>query len=78
MEYPTLITCGSYWGVGRWGKFQEVVTIHEFVHQYFQGMVASNEFENSWMDEGLPNILKAESWKNIMMEFKPIFWVQIA
>ena len=52
MEYPTLITCGSYWGVGRWGKFQEVVTIHEFVHQYFQGMVASNEFENSWMDEG--------------------------
>jgi hypothetical protein len=52
MEYPTLITCGSYWGVGRWGKFQEVVTIHEFVHQYFQGMLASNEFENSWMDEG--------------------------
>jgi Peptidase family M1 domain len=52
MEYPTLITCGSYWGVGSWGKFQEVVTIHEFVHQYFQGMVASNEFENSWMDEG--------------------------
>ncbi|HLO42753.1 MAG TPA: M1 family metallopeptidase [Leadbetterella sp.] len=52
MEYPTLITCGSYWGVESWGKFQEVVTIHEFVHQYFQGMVASNEFENSWMDEG--------------------------
>ncbi len=52
MEYPTLITCGSYWGLGRWAKFQEVVTIHEFVHQYFQGMVASNEFEDSWMDEG--------------------------
>lgn len=52
MEYPTLITCGSYWGMGSWGRFQEVVTIHEFVHQYFQGMVASNEFENSWMDEG--------------------------
>lgn len=52
MEYPTLITCGSYWGAGRWARFQEVVTIHEFVHQYFQGMVASNEFENSWMDEG--------------------------
>jgi hypothetical protein len=52
MEYPTLITCGSYWGIGQWGKYAEVVTIHEFVHQYFQGILASNEFEESWMDEG--------------------------
>lgn len=52
MEYPMLITCGSAWGIGEGMKFQEIVTIHEFVHQYFQGMLASNEFENSWMDEG--------------------------
>ena len=52
MEYPTFITCGSFWGVGEWGRFQELVTIHEFGHQYFQGMLASNEFEESWLDEG--------------------------
>lgn len=52
MEYPTFITCGSFWGVGEWGKFQELVTVHEFGHQYFQGMLASNEFEESWLDEG--------------------------
>lgn len=52
MEYPTFITCGSSWGVGSWAKFSEVVTIHEFAHQYFQGMLASNEFEESWLDEG--------------------------
>jgi hypothetical protein len=52
MEYPTFITCGSFWGVGKWGKFAEVVTIHEFAHQYFQGMLATNEFEESWLDEG--------------------------
>ncbi len=52
MEYPTFITCGSSWGVGKWAKFTEVVTIHEFIHQYFQGMLASNEFESSWLDEG--------------------------
>lgn len=58
MEYPTLITCGATWGVGTWVKDQEVVTIHEFVHQYFQGMLASNEFEDSWMDEGFTQYLE--------------------
>ncbi len=52
MEYPMLISCGSTWGLGKNIRMQEVVTIHEFVHQYFQGILASNEFENSWMDEG--------------------------
>lgn len=58
MEYPTLITCGANWGLGKWLKYQELVTIHEFVHQYFQGMVATNEFENSWMDEGFTQYLE--------------------
>ncbi|MCD8539073.1 MAG: M1 family metallopeptidase [Leadbetterella sp.] len=58
MEYPTLITCGATWGAGTWLKDQEVVTIHEFVHQYFQGMLASNEFEDSWMDEGFTQYME--------------------
>jgi hypothetical protein len=58
MEYPTLITCGANWGLGKWLKYQELVTIHEFVHQYFQGMVATNEFENSWMDEGFTQYME--------------------
>jgi hypothetical protein len=52
MEYPMFITCGSFWGIGKWAKFAELVTIHEFGHQYFQGILASNEFEESWLDEG--------------------------
>jgi len=31
----------------------EMVTIHEFGHQYFMGILASNEFEEAWIDEGL-------------------------
>ena len=58
MEYPTLITCGAVWGLGKWMRYPELVTIHEFVHQYFQGMLASNEFENSWMDEGFTQYLE--------------------
>lgn len=52
MEYPTFITCGTSWGLPDGLRFPEIVTIHEFGHQYFQGMLASNEFEESWLDEG--------------------------
>lgn len=53
MEYPTLITAGSFWGIGPFLKFAELVTEHEFGHQYWYGMVGSNEFEEAWMDEGI-------------------------
>ncbi|WP_304238516.1 M1 family metallopeptidase [Jiulongibacter sediminis] len=58
MEYPTFITCGSYWGVGKSIKMAEIVTVHEFGHQYFQGILASNEFEQSFMDEGFNQYLE--------------------
>jgi hypothetical protein len=53
MEYPTLITAGALWGVGTWARFAEVVTIHEFGHQYWYGLVGSNEFEEAFLDEGV-------------------------
>lgn len=52
MEYPTLITGGTLWGVPKGIKWTENVTIHEFNHQYFYGLVGSNEFEEAWLDEG--------------------------
>jgi hypothetical protein len=30
-----------------------MVTVHEFGHAYFMGILASNEFEEPWMDEGI-------------------------
>ena len=30
-----------------------MVTIHEFGHAYFMGILASNEFEEPWLDEGV-------------------------
>ncbi len=52
MEYPTLVTAGDFPLPDVTLRTAEVVTIHEFVHNYFQGMVASNEFEEAWLDEG--------------------------
>jgi len=53
MEYPTLITTGTVWGMPKGARFPEEVTVHEFAHQYWYAMVASNEVEEAWLDEGL-------------------------
>ncbi|MEN8120913.1 MAG: M1 family metallopeptidase [Bacteroidota bacterium] len=52
MEYPTFITAGSFAGMPDGFRFIEMVTIHEFGHQYFMGILASNEFEEACLDEG--------------------------
>ena len=56
MEYPTFITAGTSWLVQHWPlagiRLPELVTVHEFGHNYWQGMVATNEFEEPWLDEG--------------------------
>ncbi|MCP5064665.1 MAG: M1 family metallopeptidase [Ignavibacteriae bacterium] len=52
MEYPTLITVMSLWNLPTGIKLIEIVTVHEFAHNYFMGMLASNEFEEPWLDEG--------------------------
>jgi hypothetical protein len=51
MEYPTLITAGTRWWDGR-DQNPEGVIVHEFGHQFWYGLVANNEFEESWLDEG--------------------------
>jgi len=51
MEYPTLVTA---WGADDEDPTLELerVVVHEIGHQFFYGMVASNEFEEAWLDEG--------------------------
>lgn len=53
MEYPTLITAGTAAWMPESIKLAQMVTIHEFGHQYFMGILATNEFEEAWMDEGM-------------------------
>jgi Peptidase family M1 domain len=53
MEYPTFITGGTFWWMPSSIYEPELVVEHEFGHQYWYGMVATNEFEDAWMDEGI-------------------------
>ena len=52
MEYPGFFTAGCFWKMPREMRFTEMVVIHEFGHTYFMNILATNEFEEAWMDEG--------------------------
>jgi hypothetical protein len=58
MEYPTLITGGTHRIAPKNVQSPESVTIHEFGHQYFYGILASNEFEEPWLDEGFNSYME--------------------
>ena len=58
MEYPTFITCGTFYKLPNWLRALELVTIHELGHQYFYGVLASNEAEEAWLDEGINSYLE--------------------
>ncbi len=60
MEYPTLITTLNNCLLPSGIRSTEILTIHEFVHQYFQQMVATNEQEEAWMDEGITNFYEGQ------------------
>lgn len=60
MEYPTFFTGGAYFLTHPRIPSPEGVTIHEFGHGYFYGLVGTNEFENAWMDEGFTSFLDSE------------------
>ena len=65
MEYPTFFTADSTRqdAPGTPGRFAlDFVTVHEFGHGYFYGILASNEFEEPYLDEGMN-----EYWDQRMM-----------
>lgn len=51
MEYPTLVTAFGAEDDSP-GYNLERTVVHEIGHQYFYGLLASNEFEEAWLDEG--------------------------
>ncbi|OLE67193.1 MAG: hypothetical protein AUG09_03730 [Acidobacteria bacterium 13_1_20CM_2_68_7] len=53
MEYPMLFTTSMAWFLPRFDTAPQEVTLHEFGHQYWYGIVATNEFEEPWLDEGV-------------------------
>jgi hypothetical protein len=59
MEYPTLFTAGTRWLAPTRVAEPENVTVHEAGHQFWYGIVANNEFEHAWLDEGINTFVTA-------------------
>jgi hypothetical protein len=56
MEYPALFaSAGSFWALPAFAPDPEhdMVCAHELAHQWFSGMIASNEVMHPMLDEGL-------------------------
>jgi hypothetical protein len=59
MEYTTFFTSASADRMPEYVHMPEMVTVHEFGHSYFMGILATNEFEEPWMDEGINSFWEA-------------------
>jgi len=66
MEYPTFITGDSSWFMPSGVYLPELVVEHEFGHQYWYGMVATNEFEDAWLDEGINSYTEVKVLDSIL------------
>jgi hypothetical protein len=79
MEYTTIFTSASSYGIPEFIHLPEMVTIHEFGHAYFMGILASNEFEEPWLDEGVNSFLEERIldhyWPGAGMFDHPLFKV---
>jgi hypothetical protein len=61
MEYPTLFTGGTFWLSPATDFDSRDTVVHETGHQWWYGMVGSNEFEDAWLDEGINTYANARA-----------------
>lgn len=65
MEYPTLFTVSADLFSPQETHQPEGITIHEFSHQFFYGLLANNEVYEAWLDEGFAEYIT----EKILAEF---------
>ena len=73
MEYPMLFTGGANIWAPRALQSPESVTVHEAGHQFWYGLLATNEFEEAWLDEGLTSY---HDEKATQLALGPVGWAK--
>ncbi len=63
MEYPTLITSDGPWFTPKQVLVPEIVTVHELGHQWFYGVVATNEAAWPFLDEGINQFAETDAMR---------------
>ncbi len=65
VEFPGLIAVASPAGLFMTSRFYKVLVIHEVVHQWFYGMIGSDQIKNPWMDEGVTSLFSLKLTEKI-------------
>jgi hypothetical protein len=60
MEYPTLFNVSAELFARPNTGQPEYLTAHEFSHQFYQGLIASNEVTEAWLDEGFASYISTK------------------
>lgn len=53
MEYPSLVFIGEDYFTPRYSDVLEQIIAHETAHQWWYGLVGSNQIKEAWLDEAL-------------------------
>lgn len=72
MEYPTLFTVGTSWLSPAAGGEPEGTTLHELAHQWFHGLVATDETAEAHLDEGLATWVSARAAERLFGAPSPV------
>ncbi len=65
MEYPMLVTGGASWLSPRATLEPEALLLHEVAHQWFHGVLASNEVDEAHLDEGFATWAAARAQREL-------------
>jgi len=60
MEYPQIVFINTFLGPRFSVSYFRAVVIHEIAHNWFYGLLASNQTEDEWMDEGFTQFMEIE------------------
>ncbi len=60
MEYPNIVFINTFITPRFSPSFFRAVVIHEIAHNWFYGLLASNQTEDEWMDEGFTQFAEIE------------------
>ena len=60
MEYPNIVFINTFISPRYAPSFFRAVVIHEIAHNWFYGLLASNQTEDEWMDEGFTQFAEIE------------------
>lgn len=76
MEYPTLITTGGpFWLALSTTRSIPLLTLHELGHQWFYGLVATNEHASPFLDEGATTYATGVAAADIYGEYQLSSWL---